>query len=76
MAEMLAEIIPDCLRRMQKWSPGGDIAIGQCADELGIPLTHHRGMHQIDMFGCAAGIMESAITEQIAFHHLGNVVQS
>ncbi|KAG0498778.1 hypothetical protein HPP92_003469 [Vanilla planifolia] len=50
---------------------GSDDRIQACMAELGVPLTHHPGFHQFDVYGNLLGLLAAhPIAPLLTLHHL------
>ncbi|KAF7816402.1 uncharacterized protein G2W53_030371 [Senna tora] len=73
LAAQLAKILDGCLHRYYYFY-GSDQRIWACVSEIGVPLTHERGFHQLDIRGDPYGLLAAhPLAPLVSLHHLDNV---
>ncbi|PON65640.1 hypothetical protein TorRG33x02_270110 [Trema orientale] len=70
LAARLVNILDGCLDRYYRFY-GSDQRIWACLSELGVPLTRHRGFHQLDIRGDPYGLLAAhPLAPVVSLHHL------
>ncbi|KAG0450507.1 hypothetical protein HPP92_026875 [Vanilla planifolia] len=70
LAASLARMQDRCIHRYPALY-GSDDRIQACMAELGVPLTHHPGFHQFDVYGNLLGLLAAhPIAPLLTLHHL------
>ena len=73
LAEALTKNLDTCIKRYP-YVYGSDHLLQSCISDLGVPLTHEKGFHQIDLHNDLSGYLSShPQTEILSLHHLDSV---
>ncbi|KAK4348456.1 hypothetical protein RND71_031211 [Anisodus tanguticus] len=73
LAAVLVKILDGCINRYH-YMYGSDQKIGGCMAEIGVPLTHELGFHQMDIKGSPRGILAAhPVAPLVSLHHLGKL---
>ncbi|KAH7837575.1 hypothetical protein Vadar_015351 [Vaccinium darrowii] len=73
LAEALAKNLDVCIKRYP-YVYGSDHILQSCVADLGVPLTHEKGFHQIDLRGDISGLLSAhPHSPLLSLHHLDAV---
>ncbi|XP_019439448.1 PREDICTED: uncharacterized protein LOC109345107 [Lupinus angustifolius] len=70
LAVQLARTMDGCLRRYFYFY-GSDQRVWACVNEIGVPLTHEKGFHQLDIRGDPYGLLAAhPMAPLVSLHHI------
>ncbi|KAK7290147.1 hypothetical protein RIF29_04361 [Crotalaria pallida] len=70
LAVQLARIMDGCLHRYFYFY-GSDQRVWACVNEIGVPLTHEKGFHQLDIRGDPYGLLAAhPLAPLVSLHHI------
>ncbi|PIA54649.1 hypothetical protein AQUCO_00900899v1 [Aquilegia coerulea] len=73
LVEQLVKLLDGCINRYADLY-GSDERIGACMAEIGVPLTHELGFHQVDIRGDPYGLLAAhPVAPLISLHHLDSL---
>ncbi|KAK9154356.1 hypothetical protein Sjap_001836 [Stephania japonica] len=73
LAKAMARNLDECLKRYPTLY-GSDHIMQACISDFGVPLTHERGFHQIDLHGDLSGLLSAhPAVPMLSLHHLDHV---
>ncbi|GFQ06523.1 beta-1 3-n-acetylglucosaminyltransferase lunatic fringe [Phtheirospermum japonicum] len=73
LAAELVRILDGCINRYAEFY-GSDQKIGECMNEIGVPLTKELGFHQLDIRGNASSLLSThPLAPLVSLHHLDYV---